>query len=152
MIKPAKLLDKMRQTFGQNPQNLAYLSLSLLILAQLGGICPKVWRTLSKKFVGFYLPHIRNHGYRIGLLCFIMPDTFVLIFVKTDRHPQISFLFSSGQRELCSCSAADEGPRKRNRGKGKTKGEIRWRGISLTYIYVQTGRTNQQENHRLSYN
>ena len=39
-----------------------------------------------------------------------MPDTFVLIFVKTDRPPQISFLLSLGKWGLCSCSAADEGP------------------------------------------
>ena len=48
--------DKVRKTFGQNPQNLAYLSLSWIILTFLS-LSQLSLAGFIHKFGGFYLPH-----------------------------------------------------------------------------------------------
>ena len=50
MIKFAKLMDKVRKTFGQNLQNLAYLSLFRRILSE-------SFADFVQKLGGFYLPN-----------------------------------------------------------------------------------------------
>ena len=64
----------------------------------------------------------------------------IYLFWCEDRHPQISFV-PSGQKELCSCSAADEGPGGEIGGRG-AGGARQWE----KYGRDMDGRSNPQEN------